>query len=422
MKKNNHRQKNKGNKQGGYRADGYQNVFMNIGNSRDRSAYTRITASYLLGRRALENLYLGDDIARRIVDCVADEMFRAGFDVDGVKDQPGIMSRWDELNVTQHLTDAVAWSRLYGGSLVVFGINDGGDLESELGTGELEFIRVYDRFQVRVAERDENPQSKAFGEVVLYEIQPLTGSSYKVHASRCHVFDGERIPNNQRKQNDGWGASVLQGCHGAIVDYSLSHKHASSLLERKQQGVWSARGLADLCCDDEGEEVVRRRLSLVDMTRGNSNTIGVDAETETYTLLNGDLSDVVDVLDRKQTRLSAMTGIDEQILFTKTPSGQGADKTTVPESWKQLVGRKQRDVGRPAVEKIISLLTDDPTWTIKFRPLSVPSDKENADTAKAWADADDKYLATGSVSQSELRDTLRKRGWYTLSEAENAGE
>lgn len=111
----------------------------------------------------------------------------------------------------------------------------------------------------------------------------------------------------------------------------MSHAHPTSLLERKQQGVWSAADLADLCKDGEGRDAVQARLNVVDMTRSNGNTIGVDANTEKYELLNGSLEGVVDVQDHKQLRISALTGIDEQILFTKTPSGQGADKTTVPE-------------------------------------------------------------------------------------------
>ncbi|MFG7475388.1 anti-CBASS protein Acb1 family protein [Enterobacter hormaechei] len=151
----------------------------------------------------------------------------------------------------------------------------------------------------------------------------------------------------------------------------------------------------------------------------NGNTIGVDANTEKYELLNGSLEGVVDVQDRKQLRISALTGIDEQILFTKTPSGQGADKTTVPESWKQLIGRKQKDEARPAIEKVVNFLTTDKTWTIKFNPLSVPTEKEQAETANQWSQADERYSQLGWVSNDEGIATLKKRGGYVYPEMSN---
>lgn len=414
MAKRNNRQQKKIDKQS--RMDSYQNVFMNLGTASDRSARSGIRFSHLINKSTLDNVYLGDGLGRRIVDVVADEMFRAGFTVEGATDGPAIMSRWDELNLTQQFTDAVAWARLYGGSLMILGVNDGGDLTSELGDGELEFVRVYDRHQVTPFLRDIRPESRTYGEIIQYQINPISGTPYYVHASRCHVFDGERLPNQIRHQNQGWGASCLQGIYDALTDYGMSHQHATSLLERKQQGVWSAESLAELCDDSEGRDAVQARLNMVDMVRSNGNTIGVDASTEKYELLNGDLGGVVDVQDRKQLRISALTGIDEQILFTKTPSGQGADKTSVPESWKQLIGRKQKDEARPAVEKVVSLLTDDQTWTIKFNPLSVPTEKEQAETANQWSQADERYSQLGWVSNDEGIETLRKRGGYVHSE------
>ncbi|WP_158782489.1 DUF1073 domain-containing protein [Pantoea sp. BAV 3049] len=417
MAKRNNRQQKKIDKR--MNMDSYQNVFMNVGNAGDRSAYSRIKFARLIDKPTLDSIYLGDGLGRRIIDIVADEMFRSGFTIDGASDEPAIHSRWDELNLTQHFTDAVAWARLYGGSMMLFGVNDGGDLESPMTDGELEFVRVYDRYQVQPHLRNADPSSANFGEVEVYQITPFTGTPYFVHASRCHIFDGERLPNQVRHQNQGWGASCLQGIYDALTDFGMSHKHATSLLERKQQAVWKFKGLSTMCQDDEGSDIARKRINMVDMTRSINNMIGIDADDEDYVLMQGDLAGVVDVQDRKQLRISALTGIDEQILFTKTPSGQGADKTTVPESWKQLIGRKQKDEARPAIEKAVSLLTRDQTWTIKFNPLSVPSEKEQSETDNAQSQADERYMQNGVLGQIEMRDTLRKRGRYVMTDDED---
>lgn len=152
------------------------------------------------------------------------------------------------------------------------------------------------------------------------------------------------------------------------------------------------------------------------MTRGINNMVGIDADSEEYELMQGDLTGVTDIQSEKKRLICAMTGIAESILFGTQPSGLSTNESDVPESWKQLIGRKQKEEVRPIIEKLVSLLTDEKTWTIKFNPLTVPSDKEQAETDQAQSAADNAYVDTGALSQSELRETLRRRGRYVLTE------
>lgn len=415
MAKRNQRQQKKEAKKS-FNNDSYQNNFMNSGNAGDRSSFSRASSAYLLQRTTLDNIYLGDGIGRQIVDKVADECLRAGFTIPGISNEAEIHSQWDELNLTQHVTDALAWSRLYGGSVIVLGVNDRNGLQEPLIDGELEYVRVYDRYQVNPFLRDINPENSTYGQVIQYQVSPEGGTSYYIHASRLIVIDGERIPNQIRRNNNGWGASCLQGIYNALVDFGMSHRHATSLLERKQQAVWKFKGLADICRDDEGNSEAQKRMAMVDMTRGINNMVGVDAENEEYELMQGDLSGVTDIQSEKKRLICAMTGIAESILFGTQPSGLSTNEADVPESWKQLIGRKQKEEVRPIVEKLVSLLTDEQTWTIEFNPLTVPSDKEQAETDQAQSAADNIYVDTGAISQSELRETLRRRGRYVLTE------
>lgn len=415
MAKRNQRQQKKVAKKS-FNNDGYHNNFINAGNAGDRSSFSRVSTSYLLQRTTLDNIYLGDGIGRQVVDKVADECLRAGFNIPGISNEAEIHSQWDELNLTQHVTDALAWSRLYGGSVIVLGVNDRNGLQEQLADGELEYVRVYDRHQVDPFLRDINPENSTYGQVIQYQVSPEGGEPYYIHASRLIVIDGERIPNQIRRNNNGWGASCLQGIYNALVDFGMSHRHATSLLERKQQAVWKFKGLAEICNDDEGNSAAQKRMSMVDMTRGINNMVGVDADSEEYELMQGDLSGVTDIQNEKKRLICAMTGIPESILFGTLPSGMNAKDGDVPESWKQLIGRKQKEEVRPIIERLVSLLTNEKTWTINFNPLAVPSDKEQAETDQAQSAADNVYVDTGALSQGELRETLRRRGRYVLTE------
>lgn len=398
------------------RLDSYQEIFLNVGTAGDPFNYGGIGAARIMRRPELERIYMSDGVGRRIVDIVPEEMFRNGFNIEGIDNMDEIKSKWDEIDASNKLIDALVWARLFGGSLVVMGIDDGsGDMSIPAGEGEVEFLRVYDRYSVNVAEREQNSLLKNFGEPVLWEITPLTGSPYMVHASRCIVFDGERVPERVRQRNNGWGASVLQCLAGALKDFGLSHQMATSLLSRKQQGVWGIKDLSMMCRDRDGKAVLKERLNQVDMTRGNNNSIALDADSETYELLNGDLAGVTDVIGEKKSLLTMLSGIHESILTGENVSGINANENTALASFHQLISRAQVDVGRPAAEIIVGRMgISAEKWKLVFNPLTVESDADRADRLQKESDSDTKYEAAQILDVDELRDTLRKRGHYVM--------
>lgn len=400
------------------RLDSYQEIFLNIGTGGDPFNYGGIGQARVMRRPELERIYMSDGVGRRIVDIVPEEMFRNGFTIEGIDNMDEIKSKWDEIDANNKLIDAMVWARLFGGSLIVMGIDDGsGDMAIAAGEGEIDFLRVYDRYSVQVVEREQNSLLKNFGEPTLWEITPLVGPSYRVHASRCIVFDGERVPERVRQRNNGWGASVLQCLAGALKDFGVSHQMATSLLARKQQGVWGIKDLSMMCRDRDGKVILKERLNQVDMTRGNNNSIALDADSETYTLLNGDLSGVTDVIGEKKGLLSMLTGIHESILTGENVSGINANENTALASFHQLIARAQVDVARPAVEILLSRMgITEADWKIVFNPLSVESDAAKADRLQKEADADTKYEEAQILDNNEIRDTLRKRGHYVMKD------
>ncbi len=163
--------------------------------------------------------YMLNGFARTICDKPAEEMTRAGFDIVGMDEDlaQGIKARLEELNATKAFNEAIKWRRAFGGGLIVLGIRDGGGLEDEVnedGVTDIEFMRVYDRFEAIPESRYEDPSHIKFGEIEIWQISPkiVNGQTYKVHESRCLIFDGESVTNETRASNDGWGSSVIQIC------------------------------------------------------------------------------------------------------------------------------------------------------------------------------------------------------------------
>ncbi len=411
------------------RDDGpYENVFLNVGTKGDRSAYTRAVTPRILQYTELEGLYEGDGFARRIVDLPSEEMVRAGYCIEGIEGDGDVIAELESISAQENLCDALRWNSLYGGSLVVMLVNDGGTLEDPLmpeRARSLEQLRVYDRWQVTNYQKYRDPNDKRFGKTEYYFVSPCEGTPYIVHESRCLLFDGCPVPDRIRERNDGWGASKLQQCYDQLVRYGMSHYWANQLLERAQQAVHGIPDLTNTLRSPGGEALVRKRIDLVDMSRSINNTVVIDS-LESYDLKSTPLSGVADVLDRLGLALSAVTGIPESLLFGRQQGGLNSTGKSDLENWYAKIGQDQGTILLPQLDKLITVqlhvmkkYKDD--YLIKFHPLSVPSKKDNAETGYKRAQTFEILNNIGALDASEIRMMLPDEG-YDIEEPEELPE
>lgn len=386
------------------KADGYNEIFK--GEKRVAQPFYM----HGLAKTSLASFYETDGLAKRIIDVIPEDMVSPGFKVEGIADEAAFRSLWDEKQLNAKIIDALCWSRLFGGAGIVAIVADGRMLKSPVKPGAvLEDIRVYDRFQIRVSKRETNARSVRYGEPVLYTITPGNDiPEYDVHYTRICIIDGERLPNEQRKNNDGWGGSILnKRLIEAIHDYNYCEELATQLLRRKQQAVWKARGLADLCDDEEGISAARLRLAQVDDEGGVGKAIGIDANDEEYEVLNSDVSGVPEFLERKLDRIVSLTGIHEIVLKNKNTGGVSASQNTALETYHKLIDRKRGEDYKPVLEFLLPFLVAESEWSIVFEPLAVPSDKDQAEVLNKNVDSVTKLVQDQVIDSEEARDTLR---------------
>lgn len=389
------------------KADGYNEIF------KGENCKSRVEQPFYMQSmpyKTLADFYEKDGLAKRIIDVVPEEMVSPGFTVDGVADEAAFRSLWDEKRLNAKIIDALCWSRLFGGSAIIALVQDGRALKSPVKPGAiLEDVRVYDRYQIRVEARETNPRKVRYGEPVLYTVTPGGDlPEYQVHYTRVCIIDGERIHNAKRRSNDGWGESVInKRLVEAIVDYNYCETLATQLLRRKQQAVWKAKGLADLCDDEEGVSAARLRLAQVDDEGGVGKAIGIDAEDEEYDVLNSDISGVDSFLEKKMDRIVSLSGIHEIILKNKNVGGVSASQNTALETFYKLIERKRVEDYKPILEFLLPFIISEQEWSIEFSPLSVPSDKDQAEILNKNIDSISKAIDGQFLDVEEARDTLR---------------
>jgi len=403
------------------KADGYAEAVTGTGTSRDRSTYARVKSAYLLDQNTLNNLYLGDGFARKIVDSVAEEMTRKGFELEDLENEDLaelVQSKLQELHGMKHLTDALRWDRLFGGAVIVYGLNDGGKLEDPLNDGaitDVEFIRVYDRWQANIHTTFSDANDKMYGQPELWLISPHNSREpYYVHSSRVHVFNGKSIPDLLRQLNQGWGVSALQSCYDQLIRLGMSHQYANAILERSQQAIHAIPNLADTLRSPGGEAMVQKRVDIVDMVRGILNTIVIDGQ-ESYDIKSFSLAGVTDLLDRFAEAVSAVSGIPVPILMGKSQGGISNTSKGEMDAWHATIGSLQEDKLLEPLDRLVTYIIqsqtgENPSYKLCFKSLVVLSEKEEKENDKLEAETDklkmetaSGYVAIGSLDANEVR-------------------
>jgi phage-related protein (TIGR01555 family) len=322
------------------------------------------------------------------------------------------------------MTDAIRWSRLYGAAGLLLIARDGGELDAPLSLATLDRIdeiRVLDANAIRATDSwYEDPlELETYGRLQHYEVQPPGQESFWVHESRLIPVHGDPVPLAMQADIQWFGRSVLEGCLDDLQRYSQGLYWSMKLLERKQQATYAMEGLGEMFASGD-DDIVARRINLIDQVRGNLNTVVVD-KTDSYSVQDLNLGGITDLLDQFQTAICAKSNIPQVILFGRSTRGLNTTMQGDLESYYSMVSHIQQIQARPALEKLVSLLwlqrelrADIPDqWHIIFNPLWMPSEQEQATIRKDRSTADTNAVTNlvtlmlqGILSPDEVRQIV----------------
>lgn len=415
-----------------FNKDTWTNIFTGMGIlGQDKTASTTYSGGPLLTRIELDNLYTCEGMAATIVDTYVKDMHRGGFKITGDEDD----YLKDELKKLKYSTvspEGITWSYVYGGGLFVFGLADGSnDLSEPLNENSIQsfdFVKVFDRYEASVAEWDLNPESPNSNEPKMYQISTTTGISFRVHASRTARLNGGLLPNRFRRANQGWGQSLIQKIHTQLKQLGAAFKGTENIIDDFITATLKVKDLADLLqADDEGENLVQKRMQLLDLTKHIINTVLIDTEEE-YEKKASSVSGLPQLLDKFILSLSSVSNQPVSVMMGQSPSGLNATGDNDIRSWYDTVNYEQNTRIEPPLMRILELLMMvkgspfggkiDKTVEIEFTPLWQPTEKEKAETEKVKAETAQIYnVAIGAIVTEEVRNDLDVRDVYELDAA-----
>jgi phage-related protein (TIGR01555 family) len=429
--------------------DGWENIITGLGTTRDKRLGARVTAvPPVADYSRLEDLYHGDDMARKIAGKAPADMVRKWISLAIELGDPGVSGKEAELadDTLQALNDldakgkfreALTWAQVYGGAVIVIGADDGGgDMASlaeplnEDRIRSIKFLEVFDRFDLQIESEYDDPKDglEKFTRPKTYRIVNYSGtrganlSSQIVHESRCLRFDGPLTSRRRRIQNDGWSDSVYTKIDALLADFGLSWAGAAHLLSDFASAVFKMAGLADAVAGGEDNLVIERMI-LMDKCRSMVRATPIDKDDEEYTRQPTPVSGLPELLDRFMLRLAAAADMPVTVLFGVSPAGLNSSAEGDLTIWYDSVESRQETDLRPPLTRLIDLLfasKDGPTkgaapegWELNFNPLWQESAKEKAETRKIIAETDAIYIDTGVVEPEEI--TMSRFGGESYS-------
>lgn len=432
--------------QDNFRQDGYSNLLNKYGTIQDSSTAYQYNQEIITDDLELIRLYEGNGLFTKIIDRPSEEAVKHGFDIDfGDEDiAEYVDDRMDDLDFESKFATAEKWARLYGGSIIVMLVDDGGGLEEPLdwnNVQKIEELRVFERAIVQPDYTsmynfnflDTIDSNRPFAEPEYYQVFSIYGY-FIVHHSRCLVFRNGRLPEQTTNAiYRYWGIPEYVKIKRALRECITSHEDGVKLLERSVQAIYKMKNLANMLSTEDGENKVLQRLQVIDMARGILNSIAIDNDGEDYDFKTLQMSGVKDVIDSTCNMLSAVTDIPQTILFGRSPAGMNDTGKGDLENYYNMVENIQKQNMKKNSRTVIDLILrqgrlerkipEEPKYKVKFAALWSLSDTEKANVDKTKADTElvkaqisQAYMDSSVLDPSEVRKSLASEGTFEIEE------
>lgn len=420
--------------------DGWENSTTGMGTTAfDKTTGARFVRQAAFSPQYLSDLFNGDALARRMCELENKEMLRKGFEVTPGNEQDAeiateLMTALKNLGAAHECGAALTWEDVFGGAVVMLGIDDGttdpmlpvneGNIRAITSVKALEGSRMHARSWYPAT-------SPRAGHVEVWGIEPYGGPGPRgasgvtyVHESRLLVFPGGLCTTDQRIANNGWGTSTLAAVHDPLMDFNMSWRGVTHMLQSANQDVWYFGRLKNAL---EGttaamQEYFRGRFQLAQMRMGPNRAITLDAEGERFERHGSQFTGVPDTIEQQALRLAAARGWPVTILLGRSPAGMNATGESDMDVWYNLVDSDRKQRLEPRLERLVRLLMlskEGPTkgvelegWRLVFPALHQLSDLEQAELRGKQAATDVAYINSGVVRPEEIAvSRFRPDGW-----------
>ena len=421
------------------RLDGFQNSITGLGTlAFDKTVSAMFQRTARQSDQYFAGLYEEDPFARKICEKLPEQMLRAGFDLSMGGDEnaldvvTGILDELKRLQANSRIKSGLVWERVYGGSAVLIGVDDGASEPTEplneAALKKVTHLTVVDKPRMWAKKWYESTHEKA-GQVEIWTVMPLGGGALggggpaDIHETRLLIFPGGRVTHERRVELQGWGASVLASMHDIIRAYSMSWQAIEHMMQSVNQDVWKMKGLKDALTrgTDAMVDFFKTRFQMAQMRQGPNRGIALDTD-EDFERHGSIFTGIPDTMREMAVRLASTADMPVTVLFGTSPAGLSATGESDLQLWHSSVAAARPEKVTPHYERLIDLImksSEGPTkgvviegWGMTFRSLLELSEPQRVEMRKEQAEADKINIEAGVLLPEEVTlSRYRPEGW-----------
>lgn len=427
--------------------DGFDNFVSRLGLNNDNVLSAGFYSFNLMTRNRiqLEAAYRGSWIVGRMIDCKADDMTKAGVDIQTSKEEQNIkkmQKAFVRKKIWQSLRDGIAWGDLYGGAIGVLQIR-GQDPSTPLdietvGKDQFLGLAIYDRWMVNpdlVEVIEEGPDiglpayyqittDITTGTAVAPEAPSLATGGLNVHHSRVIRFDGIKLPYFQAITEMMWGESVLERLWDRLISFDSATLSTANLIERANNRTVGIENLREIiAAGGQAQQGLEAMFEMMRTFQTNEGLTLLD-KNDTFASVSYTFAGLADVLIQFGQQLSGASEIPLVRLFGQSPAGLSATGESDLRTYYDGIHAKQKSGLTEGVDLVLKVMwrsvfgnpePEDLEW--EFMPLWQMSAKEKAEISKLNTEsvtmAHGDGLISAATGMKELRGQSGETGLYS---------
>lgn len=413
--------------------DGFDNFVSRVGLRNDNTLSDSTYTFNLITRNRIlvEAAYRGSWVVGAVVDSVADDMTRAGVNIQTAagnefvkKMQRGLARKqiWGSLNF------GIKWGRLYGGALGVMQIA-GQDPATPLNidtVGKDQFLGIvpYDRWLLnpvldRIIKEGPNMGLPEYYQIVtgltsMEPDAPTQTGQVTVHHSRCIRFTGIDLPYFQAITEMMWGESILERLWDRLIAFDNATMSSASLIDRANLRTVGVAGLREIiAAGGEAQCGLEKMFEMMRFMQVNEGLTLLDKD-DTFAATAYSFAGLSDMLLQFGQQLSGASGIPLVRLFGQSPAGLSSTGDADIRMYYDNINAAQEAKLGQALETVLKVLARSETGAAppddleySFNPLWQMSATDKANVAKTNAETVIGGFEAGLVDRATAMEELR---------------
>ena len=369
-------------------------------------------------------------LAKRIIDMPSEDMTRAWYSLATPLPENALHDIYRleaKHSVKQEITNAIRWSRLYGGAIAVMilrGENE--ELDQPLDINRLlpgcfQGLLVLDRAQgvepsLELVSDLDDPD---FGLPMYYTVnlEQEDMSCVKIHHSRVLRFVGRELPYLETIRENYWGASELEHLWDELQKRSATSANIAQLIFQANITTLKMGNLGEHMAfgDDDMQSALLRTLANENRLRTSYGLqiMNSDDSLENHAYTFSGLSEIYESF---MMDMAGAAEIPATKLFGRSPEGMNATGEADLRNYYDMISQMQERLLRPALERLLPVLAVS-CWgfvpedmEIVFEPVMTPTPAERADRADKMSDKVIRAYEAGLITLEEARADLKVLG------------